>query len=88
MLEDIKGQYHLDPFFQKVMDSPKHFCNFGVKDGILQICLHDRVLLCILNIRVDGRCLQENIISQVHSLLVHLGVQKTLTYLRDWVWWK
>jgi hypothetical protein len=54
-LEDIKGQYHLDPFFQKVMDSPKHFHNFEVNEGIICIRLNDRVLLCIPDVKVDGR---------------------------------
>ncbi|KAG2076406.1 hypothetical protein BDR04DRAFT_954692, partial [Suillus decipiens] len=84
----IRHQYHLDPFFQKVVDSPKQFCNFEVTEGIMRICLNDRTLVCIPDIKVDGRRLQESIINQVHILLAHLGAQKTLTYLRDCVWWK
>ena len=32
--------------------------------------------------------MHEMIISEAHSLLAHLGVNKTLNYLRDHVWWK
>ena len=32
--------------------------------------------------------MEEIIISEAHSLLAHLGASKTLSYLRDYIWWK
>lgn len=87
-MKEIRNQYYLDPFFQRVIDSPKQFCNFEVTEGIVRLRLNDRTLVCIPDIRIVGRRLQESIISQAHTLLAHLGAQKTLTYLRDRVWWK
>jgi hypothetical protein len=87
-LNEVRNQYHLDPFFQTVLDSPKQYRNFSVADGIVRIRLNDRTLVCIPDVKIDGRRLQESIISQAHALLAHLGAQKTLTYLRDRVWWK
>jgi hypothetical protein len=47
------------------------------------------MLLCIPEkIQVNGRSLREIIISEGHSLLAHLRYTKTLSYLRDYVWWK
>lgn len=37
---------------------------------------------------MNGRTLREIFISEAHSLLAHLGSVKTLSYLRDHVWWK
>jgi hypothetical protein len=84
----IKGQYAQDPFLRKVMDSPKQFRNFDVAEGLSRLCLNDCTLVCVPDIKIDGRRLQEDIISQAHVVLAHLGAQKTLTYLRDRVWWK
>ncbi|KAG2061437.1 hypothetical protein BDR06DRAFT_842282, partial [Suillus hirtellus] len=88
LMGDIRHQYHKDPFYKKVLDSPKEFHNFVVEDGIMRIKLNDRTLICVPDIKLDDRKLQEVIISQAHSLLAHLGPRKTLTYLCDHVWWK
>jgi Integrase zinc binding domain len=37
---------------------------------------------------INGRSAHEMIISKAHSLLTHLGVAKTISYLQDHVWWK
>jgi hypothetical protein len=71
LLGEIKDQYHRDPFFKKVLDAPKEFRNFVLKDGIMRVKLHDRTTICIPDIKVGDRRLQETIISQAHSLLAH-----------------
>ena len=45
-------------------------------------------LLCVPKLTVNGRNIHEVIISEAHSILAHLGANKTLNYLRDHVWWK
>lgn len=37
---------------------------------------------------IQGRSAREIVISEAHSMLAHLGANKTLDYLRDHVWWK
>ena len=37
---------------------------------------------------VKGHSTQEIIISEAHSMLAHLGANKTLDYMHDHVWWK
>jgi len=39
------------------------------------------------DIMVSDRKIRELIISQAHSILAHLGPQKTLHYLKDNIWW-
>ena len=44
--------------------------------------------LAIPKVTVDGQDVQELLIRQGHSILAHLSSEKTVTYLRDQVWWK
>ena len=82
LLYKAKGRYIEDPMFQKILDSPRAYKNFIVsKDGMICLRLYNRTVLCVPNIRVDGRRLQEMIVDQAHSLLAHLGAHKTLSYL-------
>ena len=37
---------------------------------------------------IQGHSAWELVISEAHSMLAHLGANKTLDYLRDHVWWK
>ena len=46
-------------------------------------------VLCIPEKATVGQhTLREILISEAHSLLAHLGMVKTLAYLRDHMWWK
>ena len=44
-------------------------------------------LLCIPKILINKRSVHELVISEVHSMLAHLGDNKTLSYISDNVWW-
>jgi len=55
LLGEIKDQYHRDPFFKKVLDAPKEFRNFVLKDGIMRAKLHDRTTICIPDIKIGDR---------------------------------
>lgn len=88
LLNQLRHQYTEDPLFRKILESPKEYRNFEVKDGLVRIKLKDRISLCIPNITVGERRLIETVIDQAHSILAHLGADKTLSYLREHVWWK
>jgi hypothetical protein len=88
LMGDIRNQYHKDPLFRIILDAPQSFKNFELKDGVMRLKLKDRTVLCIPDVKVKGRKLQEMVVGQAHSLLAHLGARKMLTYLRDHVWWK
>ncbi|KAJ8596232.1 hypothetical protein M405DRAFT_703260, partial [Rhizopogon salebrosus TDB-379] len=88
LLAEVKGNYKMDPFFKTILDSPKSYQNFEEHKGYIRLRLKDRTPLCIPDILVEGRKLRERLIDQAHSLLAHLGARKTLSYLREYVWWK
>ena len=88
LVNNIHGNYKQDSFFRKIIEKPKDFQNFEVKNGLIYLKEQENRLLCIPKILVHGRNAHEIIISEAHSLLAHLGIQKTLNYLRDHVWWK
>jgi hypothetical protein len=88
LMGDIKNQYHKDPLFKIILDAPRSFKNFELKDRVMRLKLKDRTVICVPDVKIKGRRLQEMVMSQAHSLLTHLGARKTLTYLRDHVWWK
>jgi hypothetical protein len=86
--KELQGKYINDPIFKKIMEKPSEFKNFSVKNGLIYIRDNDREVLCIPNVAINGRSVREIVISEAHSMLAHLGTNKTLAYLRDYVWWK
>ena len=82
--------YSVDPLFQKILDSPEDCENFIISDdGIIRIRLRfcNNVVICMPNTCIDGKRLQEMIIDQLHSMLVHRGAHKILSYFREFVRW-
>jgi len=88
LLQEAKGRYKEDTFFGKILETPKAFKNFTLtEDGFIRLKLPDRNVICIPDIRIGEQTLREMVIDQAHSLLAHLGSRKTLSYLREYVWW-
>jgi hypothetical protein len=88
LLKELKGSYQNDPTFKTIIEKPKEFRNFETKDGLIYLKLAGKKLLCIPKAMIKDRSVHEIIISEAHSTLAHLGANKTLSYLRDHVWWK
>ena len=84
----LKGRYAEDSFFGQILQKPHEHKNFEVKDELIFLNGDDRKVLCIPSCMINGRNVREIIISHAHSILAHLGSQKTIAYLRDQVWWK
>jgi hypothetical protein len=84
----IRSQYKQDKFFKMVIEQPTVYRNFEVVDGLVFIVEGGSKRLCIPACTINGRSARELVISHGHSILSHLGIQKTLDYLRDQVWWK
>ncbi|KAI0079766.1 hypothetical protein K474DRAFT_1556077, partial [Panus rudis PR-1116 ss-1] len=84
----LRNRYAEDAFFKVILENPKHYKNFVVRDGLVFIKESGQELLCIPDVRVSGRSVREVVILHAHSLLAHLGTYKTLGLLRDHVWWK
>ena len=88
LLSEIRGNYNIDPFFRVILEQPKDFRNFEEKDQLLYLKEHEKRVLCITKILIQGRNVREIVISEAHSMLAHLGASKTVDYLRDHVWWR
>ncbi|KAI0354527.1 hypothetical protein OH77DRAFT_1405093, partial [Trametes cingulata] len=88
LLRTLRGRYAEDPFFRAILEQPKQFKNFRCEGGLIYLRENQRELLCVPNVLADGRSVREVVILHAHSLLAHLGTYKTLSMLRDQVWWK
>ncbi|KAF8799998.1 hypothetical protein BYT27DRAFT_7034268, partial [Phlegmacium glaucopus] len=88
LLKELRGRYQEDNLFKSVIEKPKDFRNFEVRNDLVYLKVPGKELLCIPKILVKGKSVREIIISEAHSILAHLGASKTLNYLRDNVWWK
>lgn len=73
---DLLAQHPREHRMFHVLDSHVYHCSNAMGD-----------LLCIPDIKIDGRSVCELCISQAHSILAHLGSRKTIAYLRGEVWW-
>ncbi|KZP03054.1 hypothetical protein FIBSPDRAFT_769535, partial [Athelia psychrophila] len=82
------GRYIEDPLFKIVLDKPSEYKNFEVSNGLVLLKENELRFLCIPDIKIGDRRLREILISHAHSILAHLGPRKTITYLRENVWWK
>lgn len=84
----LRGRYSEDPLFKLVLEKPAAYKNFEVSNGLIFLKQKDVHILCIPDIAVGERHIREMLISHAHSILAHLGPRKTITYLRDNVWWR
>jgi len=58
LLQEVKGRYREDSFFQKILETPKAFKNFTLtEDGFICLKLPDRNVICIPDIRIGKRML-------------------------------
>ena len=85
---ELRGRYHEDPFFRAILQKPKGFRNFKSKDRLIYLKENDKTVLCIPKVVIKGRSAREVVIAKAHSMLAHLGANKTIGYLRDHTWWK
>jgi hypothetical protein len=86
--EKIANRYQEDNFFTRILEQPQAFKNFELSNGRIFLKDNDRRILCIPDVLIGERRVRELLISHAHSILAHLGPSKTLTYLRENVWWK
>ena len=84
----IKGRYEEDGFFKPILANPEDFTNFTVRDGLIFFKSEGVETIAIPDVRTNGQSVRELLIRQGHSVLAHLGDEKTATYMRDQVWWK
>jgi hypothetical protein len=83
------GQYYKeDNTFNKIALAPVQYADFWFDDQKLYTTSRDhKTVLCIPDALWKGRRIPEIIIDNAHSVLGHIGPDKTLKYLRIWFWW-
>jgi len=86
--ECIRDRYEGDSFFKPILDNPGEFTNFAVKEGFVYFVSEGVEVLAVPDVKENGQGVRELLIRQGHSVLAHLGAEKTTTYLREQVWWK
>ncbi|KAF8809423.1 hypothetical protein BYT27DRAFT_7004599, partial [Phlegmacium glaucopus] len=88
LFKKLQGKYQYDTMFKSIIEKPKEFQNFEVKEGLVYLKVGGNSLFMHPQNTYRRQSLHEIIISEAHLLLAHLGASKTLNYLRDHVWWK
>src|SRR6202789_439600 len=81
----IRNRYVEDKFYERILANPEEFTNFEVKDGLIYFRSEGTMVVAVPDVQERGQRIQEVLISQAHSILAHLGSEKTVTYLRDQV---
>lgn len=88
-LRDVRRGYQDDRLYNKVLEHPERYRTFRMDDGL--IYTKNRLggeVVCIPRALLKGhRSLPEVVITHAHSILGHLGEQKTSEYARRWFWW-
>ena len=88
MPDCFRERYVEDGFFSLILKNPESYSNFVIHDGLIFFCSEGLECLAIPDVQLGDRRVREVIIKHAHSVLAHLGTAKTLSYLRDQVWWK
>lgn len=84
----VKRGQEEDVFCAKILQNPTHHKRFRIYQGLVehQTSKGDWVL-CIPNVMHGKKRLAQLLIDHAHSLVGHLGNDKTNAYLRRWFWW-
>ena len=84
----IRNKYEDDKFFLPILANPEEFTNFAVRDGLIYFISEGIETIAVPDIQVSGQSVREILMRQGHSILAHLGDEKTVTYMCNQVWWK
>ena len=80
--------YLQDPLYSKILDDPKSYKAFKVKDKLLWV--HNRIgecVLCVPRGNLGEKTIQGAILEKAHEVVGHFGSQQTIDYVRRWFWW-
>ncbi|KAF9496848.1 hypothetical protein BDN71DRAFT_1388617 [Pleurotus eryngii] len=83
---EIHNNYMNDSFLLSIVKMLWQYKNFALDNGLLYSIKGRRQLLCIPDVVIGRRTAKETVIDEGHSLLAHLGPEKTLAYLFKFVW--
>lgn len=79
-LAKLHGRYEQDAMFRPIIAKPSEFWNFKVDRQLVYLWKQGLRVHCIPKVEIQGRSTHEIVISEAHSMLAHLGANKTLDY--------
>ena len=89
-IADLKKSYHDDPLFKHILSTiESHPCFSKVDDLLFCKNKGDEDVLCIPEgVHSDtNKSLRGIVIESAHSVVGHVGQQKTAEYIHHWYWW-
>ncbi len=88
LLRELKRGYEDDALCRKVVANPTHHERFRLQDGIVEHMNNRKQWVRVIpNAKYGRKRLTQVIIDHAHTLLGHLGTQRTTDYIRRWFWW-
>jgi len=85
--DEIRKSYSSDPMYGTAWFTHHNPRDYLKDDGLIFKISGDKHLLCIPEGKFDGKTLREFFLEYGHTLLAHLGANKTYLYLRSIVHW-
>jgi hypothetical protein len=87
-LDKVWTGYQKDPLFSKIILEKERHTSFRENNGLLYSRNRGgHKVLCIPRVVTKDYSLMAMVIEQAHTILGHLGAQKTVDYIRCWYWW-
>ncbi|KZV58897.1 hypothetical protein PENSPDRAFT_551694, partial [Peniophora sp. CONT] len=84
----LKAGYKRDPLFSKVSARSDEFKEFSIQEDILYTKNRaQKSVICVPRPVKGKRTLTTRILEQAHTLIGHLGSQRTSEYVRTYFWW-
>ena len=87
-MTEVKKGYKDDTTFNKIIRAPEEHQLFEVRDGAIWTKNRQgNEVLCVPRSMVKKRRLTGIVIDHAHTVIGHMGAQKTDEYVRNWFWW-
>ena len=87
-LDKVRTGYQKDPLFSKIILEKESHASFRENNGLIYSRnRRGHEVLCIPRVVTKDYSLMALVIEQAHTILGHLGAQKTADYIRRWYWW-
>ena len=86
----IMKLYQQDKIYSKILENPKAYAKFGVKEGLIFMKNNlSRDVICVSPEAIHkGKRLIKIIIDHAYNIIGHFGQFKTLQYIRRYFWWQ
>src|SRR6266705_3180480 len=82
LIEAIKSDYKSSQIYQEILENPRNFKDFSIKDGLItQLGEGGTTQIVVPKGNYERKSIQEIILKNTHEILGHLGSKKTVEIL-------